>query len=159
MMIPDQTTKPQVYYFRCQYEALSSLQYFTSALQRSLDFTHHKHANLINKSYINRKYLTRSLPAAVHSSGSSEATGIHFVIEFTWHVPRLLIWILSVIYGSSRGQSVCLTDVDFFLLSLLLWCAVVSDIISTDTEKESSYINMSWLHVPSVQSSIIFMLP
>lgn len=70
MMIPDQTAKPRVY--SCQSEALSARQHFTSPLQRNLDFAHHKHANLINKSYTNREYLTGSRPAAEHRGGAGK---------------------------------------------------------------------------------------
>ena len=76
-------------------------------------------------SYIlkNRKYLTWSLSAAVESSG--KVAGIGFSIEFTWHVARPLIWILSIMCWSYGGQSVFLTTMNFFLLSLFLFCSVV----------------------------------
>ena len=116
---------------------------FQISLQTSLDFTHHKQTNLINKLYFKEQKISDwRIACSCTEYWSSRIAGIHFAIEFTWHVPRLLIWILSITSGSRRGQSVCLTDVNSFLLSLPLSCSVVSDIISADTEQESSYINM-----------------
>lgn len=56
---------------------------------------------------------------AVQSTVSVKAA-IYFAIEFTWHVPCLLILILSTLSGSHRGRSVCLTNVKSSLLSFCL---------------------------------------